>query len=46
MSHLIKIYAVCKFSCFHLWYLVQFHENSIHRLPMTQMADSKMIEEQ
>ena len=20
MSHLIKIYAVCKFSCFHLWY--------------------------
>ena len=21
MSHLIKNYAVCKFSCFHVWYL-------------------------
>ena len=23
MSHLIKIYSVCKFSYFHLWYLIQ-----------------------
>ena len=24
MSHLIKIYSVCKFSYFHLWYLTSY----------------------
>ena len=32
MSHLIQIYPVCKFSCFHLWYLKSSAHSALNML--------------
>ena len=45
MSHLIKVYAVCKFSYFHLWCLIKELMKQKMKIHVAEFANSEDSDE-